>query len=232
MERFGLTGIVLQARMGSTRLPGKVTKNILGRPMIGHILDRLKRVNNADRIIVATTVRKRDDVIEAFVLAEGVFCYRGDEKDVLDRYYRTALQFKLANVVRTTADNPLVDAEEITRLIRLHQESSADYTHAFGQLPIGVGTECFTLNALARSWKEGTKENHREHVNEYILENPNLFHIEQLTVPEGKQASTLRLTVDTQDDFDKMKAIYDALRGQGRQMTTEEAIRICAALSA
>jgi spore coat polysaccharide biosynthesis protein SpsF len=231
MEGFVLTGIVLQARMGSSRLPGKVMKNILDRPMLGHILDRLRRVKNADRIIVATTVLKPDDAIEAFVLAEGAFCYRGDEKDVLDRYYRTALQFKLANIVRTTADNPLVDTEEITRLIHLHQESSADYTHAFGQLPIGVGTECFTLNALERSWREGTKENHREHVNEYIQENPDLFHIEQLRVPEEKRASSLRLTVDTQEDFDKMKAIYDALHGQGRHITTEEAIRICAARS-
>jgi spore coat polysaccharide biosynthesis protein SpsF len=231
MEGFGLTGIVLQARMGSSRLPGKVMKDIFGRPMLGHILDRLKRVKNADMIIVATTVRELDNVIEAFVLAEGVFCYRGDENDVLDRYYRTALQFKLLNIIRTTADNPLVDAEEITRLIKLHKEISADYTHAFGQLPIGVGAECFTLSALKRSWKEGLKENHRDHVNEYIQENQHLFHIEQLTVPEGKQASSLSLTVDTQDDFNKMKAIYEALYGLGQYITTEEAIRICATLS-
>lgn len=232
MEGFGLTGIVIQARMGSSRLPGKVMKDIFGRPMLGRILDRLKRVKNADMIIVATTERELDNVIEAFVLAEGISCYRGNERDVLDRYYRTALQFKLLNIIRTTADNPLVDVEEITRLIKLHKETSADYTHAFGHLPIGVGAECFTFNALKRSWKEGTKENHRDHVNEYIQENPHLFHIEQLTVPEGKQAYPLSLTVDTQDDFNKMNVIYETLYGQGQYITTEEAIRICAALSA
>ena len=231
MEGFGVTGIVLQARMGSSRLPGKVMTNISGRPMLGHILDRLKRVSHADVIIVATTTRELDNVIEAFMLAEGVFCYRGNEYDVLDRYYQTALQFNLSNIVRTTADNPLVDAEEISRLIELHKETSADYTHAFGQLPKGVGAECFTRNALKRSWEEGTKENHREHVNEYIQENPDLFHIEQLMVPEGKQASSLSLTVDTQADFNKMKVIYDALYDHGKHITTEEAIRICAALS-
>jgi spore coat polysaccharide biosynthesis protein SpsF len=189
-------------------------------------------VNNADMVIVATTVRDIDDVIETFASQEGISCYRGDEKDVLDRYYRAALHFRLRNIVRATADNPLVDPEEIGSLIALHKERSADYTHAFGQLPVGVGAECFTMTALERSWKEGTLENHREHVNEYIQERPDIFHIEQLHVPERKRLSSLRLTVDTQEDFDRVTAIYEALYRPGGYITTEEAMRLCVALSA
>jgi spore coat polysaccharide biosynthesis protein SpsF len=217
--------------MGSSRLPGKVMLDICGRPILGHILDRLKQVKNADVIIVATTDNGIDNIIEEFVKGEGVPCFRGNEKDVLDRYYRTASQFKLSTIVRATADNPLVDIEELTSIIKFHGETDADYTHAFGQLPIGIGVECFTLKALEKSWKEGVKNNHREHVNEYIQENQSLFHIERLMVAEEKWAPHLRLTVDTQGDFNRMTEIYKALYKKGRYITTIEAIQLCVALS-
>jgi len=222
-----LIGIVLQARMGSSRLPGKVMKLLCGRPMLGHILDRLRRVTNADVLVVATSDKPGDDVIEAFVLSENVFCFRGDEADVLDRYYRAALHFGLQTIIRATADNPLVDPEEVERLIDLHKRSRADYTHAFTKLPIGVGVECFSFDALERSWKEGKAPNHREHVNEYIQEHPEMYHIEELMVPQEKIAAQLRLTVDTQEDFERVTKIYDALFQPGAYITTEDAIYLC-----
>ncbi|NTU42059.1 MAG: NTP transferase domain-containing protein [Nitrospirales bacterium] len=227
-----MTGIVLQARMGSSRLPGKVLMELCGRPILGHILDRLRLVGNADTVIVATTTRGKDDPIQAFVEKEGVHCFRGNEADVLDRYYRAAISFGLCDIVRATADNPLVDPEEIDRLITLHKQSGADYTHAFGLLPVGVGAECFTFKALERAWREGLLPNHREHVNEYIQEHPELFRIRELDVPEIKWAPTIRLTVDTRGDFERMKAVYEALYRPGRVITTEEAIGICSAFYA
>jgi spore coat polysaccharide biosynthesis protein SpsF len=222
-----LTGIVLQARMGSSRLPGKVMRQFCGRPMLGHIIDRLKRVKNSDALIVATTEESRDDIIESFAVRENVACFRGNERDVLSRYYRVALQFKLATIVRATADNPLVDPVEIERLIELHLQSKADYTHAFGKLPVGIGAECFTLCALERSWREGHEPNHREHVNEFIQERPLLFHIEELDIPSAKIAPHVQLTVDTQDDFDRMTRIYEKLYCAGAYITTEDAIGLC-----
>lgn len=222
-----MIGIVLQARMGSTRLPGKVLKALSGRPMLSHIIERLESVRNSDVLIVATSTNKADDAIEEFCSREGVACFRGDESDVLDRYYRAAIKFKLTNIVRATADNPFVDPIEIDRLIDLHKKTGADYTHSFGALPIGVGAECFTFAALERSWKEGHKLNHREHVNEYIQENPALFQIEALPISLDKTAPELRLTVDTPEDFKKAEAIYARLYRPSNIISTVEVIRLC-----
>lgn len=222
-----MTGIVLQARMGSMRLPGKVLMPLSGRPMLSHIVERLKKVPNSEALIVATSTNKADDAIEEFCSREGVDCFRGYELDVLDRYYRAAIRFKLTNIVRATADNPFVDPAEIDRLIGLHKKTGADYTHSFDALPIGVGAECFTFAALERSWKEGMKPNHREHVNEYIQENPALFRIEALTIPPDKTAPELRLTVDAPEDFKKAEAIYAKLYRPGDIISTVEVIRLC-----
>ncbi len=224
-----MTGIVLQARTGSTRLPGKVLREICGKPMLVHILDRLKTARSAGLLAVATTVRERDDAVEAVALAEGVACFRGDENDVLDRYYRAARLYRLEHVVRATADNPFVDPEEIDRLVALHLAERADYTHAFGELPVGVGAEVFSFAALSRSWEEGTLPNHREHVNEYIQENPGRFRIVRLSVPPEKRSPALRLTVDTPEDFARSAAIYEALYRPGRPISTREAILACGA---
>jgi len=218
--------------MGSSRLPGKVMMDLCGRPMLAHILDRLKSVSNAEIVIVATSTDMRDDIVSITAEAEGTACFRGDERDVLDRYYQAATRFSLKHVVRATADNPFVDIKEIERLIALHMKSGADYTHAFGELPIGVGTECFTIEALTRSWHEGKAPNHREHVNEYIQERPGQFHIERLGIPGTKYSPLLRLTVDTPEDFERARSIYQALYHPGHLITTEEAIRACVTLSA
>ena len=220
-------GIVLQARMGSKRLPGKVMKMICGKPIIGHILDRLRLVENSDMIITATTKKVIDDIIEEYSYKQGIACFRGDEDDVLNRCYNLAQYFDLHHIVRTTGDNPLVDYEEIERLITLHLESCADYTHAFGQLPVGIGVDCFTIDALRRSWVEGLELNHREHINEYIQERPGIFFINELDIPLEKKASSLRLTVDTLKDFRRVDAIYKNANKPGVCITTQEAIRLC-----
>jgi spore coat polysaccharide biosynthesis protein SpsF len=220
-------GIVLQARMNSKRLPGKVMKMICGKPIIGHILDRLRLVENSDMIITATTKKVIDDIIEEYSYQQGVVCFRGDEDDVLNRFYDLAQYYDLYHIVRATGDNPLVDYEEIERLIALHLKSRADYTHAFGQLPVGIGVDCFTIDALKRSWAKGLKQNHREHINEYIQERPEFFSINELDIPLEKKASSLRLTVDTLEDFRRVDAIYKKADKPGVCITTQEAIRLC-----
>jgi len=211
--------------MGSTRLPGKVLRDISGRPLLGHVLGRLQMFRRPVKIVVATSSADENDVIEAWCLEHDVNCFRGDEKDVLDRYFQCARSFGMSDIVRLTADNPFTDIEELERLIDLHQRQGFDYTHAFGQLPIGVGAEIFTFDALARSHREGKLPHHREHVNEYFTDRPELFKIGQLDIPAAKISPDLRLTVDTEEDW-RRACVLAAEAGKG-WLGTEEAIRLC-----
>lgn len=218
-------GIVIQARMGSTRLPGKVLRPIAGKPLLGHVLGRLAALRHPATVVVATSTLPQDDAISQWCEGEGVNCFRGDELDVLDRYLRCAEAFGLDPVVRLTADNPFTDIAELDRLIDLRAREGLAYAHSFGMMPLGVGAEVFTLEALRRSHAEGHLSHHREHVNEYMQEHPELFHSDALDVPAGKRAPDLRLTVDTEDDW--LRACE--LAGQSPQawLDTEKAIALC-----
>ncbi len=201
MARHPLIGVVIQARMGSTRLPGKVLLPIGRRPLLGHILMRLTRLRNPVRIVMATSTASGDDAVATFCRKVGVSCFRGDENDVLDRYYQCAVQNNFEHVVRLTGDNPFVDVEELDRLIDLHMNNGVDYASSIEDLPVGTGAEIFTFPALKQCFDSGRMAHHREHVNEYILENTDLFSIEKLKVPAVKQRPDVRLTIDTPDDY-------------------------------
>jgi spore coat polysaccharide biosynthesis protein SpsF len=151
--------------------------------------------------------------------------FRGSETDVLDRYYQCARQHRFEHIVRLTADNPFTDMEELQRLIEQHGTQRNDYNHSFGSMPLGVGAEIFTFDALEKSEREGHAPNHREHVNEYIQEHPGVFRIGVLEVPAFKRRPDLRLTVDTEDDYQQACAI--AGHTPGRWVGTEEAIELC-----
>jgi|APSaa5957512535_1039671.scaffolds.fasta_scaffold87077_2 spore coat polysaccharide biosynthesis protein SpsF len=194
-------GVIIQARMGSTRLPGKVLKPIAGKLLIEHVLGRLKGLNNKVLPVIATSKLRLNNVIEDYCKGR-VDCFRGDELDVLGRYYHCAKQYGFDYVVRLTADNPFTDIGELDRLIDMHLVGGYDYSHSFNTMPIGVGAEIFTMNALEVSYNKGLLHNHREHVNEFIHENSHQFHIGELNVPSIKIAPKLRLTVDTNEDYE------------------------------
>lgn len=217
-------GIVIQARMGSTRLPGKVLMPIGGTPLLDLILDRLERSRTRAAVVVATSGDTRNDVIASHCLTRRVACFRGSEQDVLDRYVACARAHDFAHVLRLTADNPFTDIVELDRLVATHLRESNDYTHSFGSLPIGVGAEIFTRHALERSAAEGHAPNHREHVNEYIQENPDSFRIGTLEIPAAKCCPALRLTVDTSEDHARASVLVTEA---GPAITTEEAIARC-----
>lgn len=224
-------GIILQARMSSTRLPGKVMKIIAGKPMLWHIIHRLKRIKNANQLIIATTNNPKDQVIINFALKHGLNYFVGSENDVLNRHYQTAKEFKLDHIVRATADNPLVDPQEAEKLIKLHLREEADYssnkTEDFASgLPRGVGLEIFSFSSFEKSWQDGKKLHHREHVNEYILENPEKFKISILKVPKKKTAPHLELTVDTPEDLKKIRYIYQKLYKNGEIIKVEDVIKL------
>lgn len=211
--------------MGSVRLPGKVLRPIGGMPLLGHLLGRLSQLIQPLPVVVATSTESRDDVIEAWCQRSNVITFRGSEYDVLDRYVQCARMSGFDHIIRLTADNPFTDISELERLVQLHLAGGFDYTHSFGMLPLGVGAEIITLDALEQSHIKGQEPHHREHVNEYIQEHPELFRIGVLDIPSYKQAPSLRLTVDTEEDWHRADEL--ARHAQGRWLETQEAIALC-----
>jgi len=193
-------GIILQARMGSTRLPGKILLPLGYTTVLGWILDRLEQLPY--KVVVATTENPQDDVVIKFCDNRSTFSFRGHEQNVLDRYLGCARKFHFTNIIRLTADNPFPDVEEILALEKLHLSGNYDYTHSFNQLPIGVAAEIFTIKSLETSRNEGVESHHQEHVNEFILENPTRFCTASLDTPKNKWRPDLRLTIDTKEDYE------------------------------
>jgi spore coat polysaccharide biosynthesis protein SpsF len=217
-------GIIIQARMGSTRLPGKVLRPINGKPLLGHVLDRAARLEHPAQMVVATTVGARDDLIVQFCNERRAAVFRGSENNVLDRYYRCAMTYGFDHIVRLTADNPFTDIVELDRLIGLHLSLKADFSYSFPVLPIGVGAEIFSLGALEKSARYSTKPHHFEHVDEYMIEHPERFKSVQLDAVPAKWFPQVRLTVD--DETDYRRACYIAEQA-GEQVTTEQAVALC-----
>ena len=220
-----MTGIIIQARCGSTRLPGKILKVIHDRTLLDHILDRLKERKEKAVVVIATSTLPRDDAVEAFCRERGVLCFRGSESNVLSRYYECATQQGFDHIVRLTADNPFVDVEEVDRLIAYHIACGNEFTESFSRLPIGVGAEIFSYAALKEDRERASMPHHFEHVDEYVLENRDRFRTGTLQVAADKNRPEVRLTVDTQADYEK--ACYIAAHSKTGLPTTQEAIALC-----
>jgi len=220
-----MTGIIIQARMGSSRLPGKILKTIGDRTLLDHIIDRLQGLREEAMVVIATSTLPGDDVVEEFCEKKGVHCFRGSESNVLSRYYECARQYGFDHIVRLTADNPFVDVEEVDRLIAWHREQGNEFTESFSQLPVGVGAEIFSFPALEEDMKKSSLPHHFEHVDEYILENRDKFQTGTLHVDADKRKPHVRLTVDTREDYEK--ACYIASHSKTGLATTQEAIALC-----
>ena len=218
-------GIIIQARMGSTRLPGKVLKKIGDKNLLEHILYRLSKLKREVKVVIATSDLSKDNELERFCLNNKTLCFRGSEQNVLQRYYLCAKENNFSHIVRLTGDNPFVDIEELDNLIDLHINSHSDYSRSFSVLPKGVGGEIFTFSALELSYKHGKKDNHLEHVNEYIEENEDQFTVSELEVFKEKNRPEISLTVDTAEDY--KKACYIVNHSAEEYITTQEAIKLC-----
>ncbi len=220
-----MIGIIIQARMNSSRLPGKILMKIGNKTLLEHILFRISFLKKTAKLVIATTNTTADDVVEEFCKNKNVSCFRGDEQNVLERYYRSAEKYKFQHIIRLTSDNPFVDIEELDNLIELHIGGGSDFSYSFNTLPIGVGAEIFSFSALETCWHKSTKSHHFEHVDEYILENLSLFKTSSLKVPDSKNKLEIRLTVDTPDDY--AKACFIVKNCKNEYITTPEAIELC-----
>lgn len=202
---------ILQARVSSSRLPGKVLKSILGEPMLLRQIERILRAKKIDKLLVATSIDSSDDPIEACCHENNIECFRGNLDDVLDRFYQAAKVFKPEHVVRFTGDCPLIDPQIVDRLVTLHLYGGFDYTTLSNppSFPDGLDTEAIYYPTLEQVWREAFLPSQREHVTLFIYQNPQKFVLGNLENIED--LSKMRWTVDQQEDFDLVTKIYEAL---------------------
>ncbi len=202
---------ILQARMSSSRLPGKVLKPILGRPMICRQLERIQKAGRLDAVVVATSTDRADDPIAMAVKSANVTCFRGDLDDVLDRVYHAALLVNADHVVRLTADCPLVDPRVIDTLVGLHLAENRDYSSNFleRRFPDGIDAEIVSMAALKIAWREASERSDREHVTPYLYRNSGKFNLGSLRCERDLAAH--RWTVDYREDFDFVTKVFEKL---------------------
>jgi spore coat polysaccharide biosynthesis protein SpsF len=200
---------IVQARMGSTRLAGKVLNDLGGKTMLGRVVERLGRAHLINEVLIATTDTAADDVIVAECRKLSIPVSRGDQNDVLDRYFRAAQLSKAEIVVRITSDCPLIDPEITDKTIGAFLEAAPDYASNVLQrtYPRGLDTEVVSVAALERAWRQAHNPYEREHVTPYIYEHPGEFKL--LSVTGELDHSCHRWTVDTPEDLEFIRAVYD-----------------------
>lgn len=209
---------IIQARMSSTRLPGKVLKEAAGRALLDRMVERVRRSKLVDATWVATTRDSSDDDLVAFCVEHNIPVYRGDLQDVLDRYYQLARREKADVIVRLTGDCPLVDPILIDEVIEAFQRENVDF--ACNRLPppfsrtypIGLDIEVCSFSALEKTWHEAKEKHEREHVLPYLYETPGRFKTYQLNYKDDLGAQ--RWTVDTPEDLELIRAIYERFNGR------------------
>ncbi|MCU1279438.1 MAG: spore coat protein [bacterium] len=219
--------------MGSSRLPGKVMKELVGKPMLWHIVDRLRAAPGVHSVGVATSDQDSDEPVRRFCVEQGISVFAGDENDVLDRFYRAAVAFGADPILRVTADCPFVDPELVGRVLELF--GRGDYDHvgvatgavAFGHggahFPDGLDVECFSLAAFTRAHTEATERSDREHVTPYLYRVAGRFRGGMVEADEDH--GLLRWTVDHAADFEVVRRVYDALWRPDRHFLMNDILR-------
>jgi spore coat polysaccharide biosynthesis protein SpsF len=221
------TVIIVQARMASTRLPGKIMKEVLGKTLLEHQIERLHRVKQADKLVIATTDHGEEQPIVDLCERLGVDSFRGSEKDVLSRYYGAATQYGADMVVRITSDCPLIDPAVVDGVIDHFQRrhSEVDYaSNTFPELtyPRGMDTEVFSYRALKEAYQEAVDLPEREHVTIFIKRRPERYRI--VNLPYRQDVSRHRWTVDTPEDLELIARILTALYPQNPEFTLEDCL--------
>lgn len=202
--------IIIQARMSSTRLPGKSMAMVEGHPLLWYVVERCK-ASSADVVAVATSVDPTDDPIEGFCRQQNVPCMRGNLEDVLDRYYQAARKLGAETVVRVTGDCPLIDPQIIDQVIARFRHGDVDYVSNTieRRFPDGLDCEVCSLAALDRAWREATLKSEREHVTPYLYKHPERFRLGG--VRAERDLSAMRWTVDEARDLEFLRAVVHRL---------------------
>lgn len=207
------TVIIVQARMGSTRLPGKILKEVLGKPLLEYQVERIRWVKLADEIVIATTLNDTDRVIVDLCDRLAIPHFRGSEQDVLRRYMEAARAFDADVVVRLTSDCPIIDPEIVDRVIRYYFDHTLEFDYVSNTLsrtyPQGMDTEVFPFSVLEEAFQEATESYDREHVTPFIYRHDHRYRLCNVAYPENH--SHHRWTVDTLDDYLLIRKIIEKL---------------------
>lgn len=199
---------IIQARMNSRRLPGKVLMKIKNKEILWHVINRLKYSKNIDDIVVATTNHKEDDLILNFCKKYKIKIFRGSSTNVLDRYLKTAKRFQCSNIVRITADCPLIDPKIVDEIINIYKNSSYEMVSLGGEFPDGLDNSVFSYSTLKKISKYAKKKYEKEHILQAAYNNKKIFKI--LDYEKFHSLSYHRWTIDEKEDFDLINKIFNS----------------------
>jgi spore coat polysaccharide biosynthesis protein SpsF len=207
--------IIVQARMGSSRLPGKVLADLCGTPVLGWLLKRLRLSQLATGVVVATTTADQDGAVAALCERMGVPAFRGHPSDVLSRYCDVAAELDAPSIVRVSADSPFVDDRVADTVIEAHLSGTAEITqnHRPPGWPLGTATEVLDRDCLERLDREASDVRHREHVTLYAYETPGAYDIHHVPPPPELEGPELQFCVDTPDDLERLRRVCSRLGG-------------------
>ena len=213
-----MIGCIIQARMSSTRLPGKVMKKVDNEnTILDCVINQLQSSKEIKNLVIATTEQKEDDVIVEFLQKRKVKYFRGSKQDVLDRYYQCAKKFGFSEIIRITSDNPLIDYEIVDMVVKHFKFNNYDYIatdlplNTFHRTyPSGYSVEVFTFSALENAWKNAKLLSEREHVTPYFYKNKEIFR--QTSIKNSEDLSRFRCTVDTKYDLELIQKIYSNIK--------------------
>jgi spore coat polysaccharide biosynthesis protein SpsF (cytidylyltransferase family) len=207
-------GCIIQARMGSTRLPGKVMMNVEDqKPVLYFVIKQMQECKLIDKIIVATTTNEEDNQIANYSKNLGIDFFRGSSEDVLDRYYQCAKEYSVSTIVRIPSDKPLIDPEIVDNVINRFKNNSYDYITNFlpnSTFPSGSEVEIFSINALEKVWKKAKLPSEREHVTSYFSNHEDEFKITH--IENSENLSHLRWAVDRIEDLDLVRLIVSKIK--------------------
>ncbi|WP_313892692.1 glycosyltransferase family protein [Psychrobacillus sp.] len=201
------TIVIIQARMGSTRLPGKILMPLGELDVLSYVTARCNKIKGVTEVIVATSTLPQDDAVENWCNEHNVSCFRGSEDNVLDRFVQSAKRYEPDYVMRVTSDCPFVDFEMASNLIELMEHERKDIVLIDGQLPRGLAVELISYEALLRIYRSELEERHREHVTYYAYEFSDQFESVTYIAPKNRVASELRITLDMDADYELCQAV-------------------------
>ena len=222
---------VVQARMGSSRLPGKVLLPLAGQPLLVRMVERVQRSRLAGTVVVATTTEAADDAVAACCTAHGLACFRGDALDLLDRHYQAARQYRADVVLKIPSDCPLIDPAVIDQVLGVYLKNPNQYDFVSNlhpaTFPDGNDVEIMRFEALETAWHEAQRPLEREHTTPYFWENPDRFRLANVGWATGQDFSmSHRWTIDYPEDYEFIKAVYEALHPSKPDFSLDDVLRL------
>ena len=221
------TVVIVQARTGSTRLPGKIFLELAGKPLLVRMMERVTASESADEYIIATTTDREDDGVYKLCRQEGLKCFRGHPSDLLERHYSAALEYKADSVVKIPSDCPLIDSLIIKKVIEFYKTNKGKYDYVSNlhppTYPDGNDVEVLPLAVLEKAYTEALRPFEREHTTPYVWDNPSIFRIGNVEWEKGLDYSmSHRFTIDYSEDYEFIRRVYEELYAANPLFTMQD----------